>query len=315
MTKAATPKKPRKTAEAPAEAPVAPEGAAPDASLPEPVAPPAKYTWAVLGARIASPSEDDQRLYGVRRSVGELRDAGRQIGSDRVLTDGLRWLGQLVDFLHAEPNPGALVFGFHPGLVRVFHAELRSLRALVARRDGGVDAAASAQAGVAALVDDLAQSLRGRYVQRRAALLGAVANEPDLTAKVARLPDGRVAPEKLPAAVAALVTLVEDLSSRSDVVGERVRARGFSERDNVTLGDEALRLHEALALRNAPGGTAVDPKLLDAQDGVCLTLMAQLLDTFDGAAEVPGVPRLVPIATYGYFRRSAPASKPVPDAT
>ena len=267
----------------------------------------------VLGARIASPSEDDQRLYGVRRSTGELRDAGRQIGSDRVLTDGLRWLGQLVDFLHAEPNPGALVFGFHPGLVRVFHAELRSLRALVARRDGGVDAAASAQAGVAALVDDLAQSLRGRYVQRRAALLGAVANEPDLTAKVARLPDGRVAAEKLPAAVAALVTLVEDLSSRSDVVGERVRARGFSERDNVTLGDEALRLHEALALRNAPGGTAVDPKLLDAQDGVCLTLMAQLLDTFDGAAEVPGVPRLVPISTRRYFARNNPVSKTTPD--
>jgi hypothetical protein len=42
--------------------------------------------------------------------------------------------------------------------------------------------------------------------------------------------------------------------------------------------------------------------------------MAQLLDTFDGAAEVPGVPRLVPIATYGYFRRSAPAPKPAPDA-
>ena len=166
---------------------------------------------------------------------------------------------------------------------------------------------------MAALVDDLAQSLRGRYVQRRAALLGAVANEPDLTAKVARLPDGRVAPEKLPAAVAALVTLVEDLSSRSDVVGERVRARGFSERDNVTLGDEALRLHEALALRNAPGGTAVDPKLLDAQDGVCLTLMAQLLDTFDGAAEVPGVPRLVPIATRRYFARNNPVSKTTPD--
>jgi hypothetical protein len=75
-----------------------------------------------------------------------------------------------------------------------------------------------------------------------------VANEPELTARVARLPDGRVAPEKLPSAVAALVTLVEDLSSRSDLVGERVRARGFSERDNVTLAEDQ-RAHRDLTRR------------------------------------------------------------------
>jgi len=314
MTKAAAPKKSRKTADAaPADGTAPAEGLAPVEALAAPVAEapvesvPAKYTWATIGARVASPTEDDQRLFGVRRTVTELREAGRQIGSDRVLTDGLRWLGQLVDFLHDVPGATGLVFGFQPGLVRVLHAELRTLRALVAQRTSKAEAAEQYQAGVKALVDDLGQSLRGRYTQRRAALLGAVANEVDLTAKVSRLPDARVMADKLPGAVAALVSLIEDLSSRSDTVGERVRARGFSERDNGTLGDEAIRLHEALELRNAPQGASVDPKILDAQDGVCLTLMGHLLEMFDGAAEQPGVPRLVPIATRGYFGRSNPA--------
>ncbi len=312
MTKPAAPKKPRKTADAAASEPAPSTSVAAEPVVETPIEEvPAKYTWATLGARVASPTEDDQRLFGVRRTVTELREAGRQIGSDRVLTDGLRWLGQLVDFLHAEPNPSSLVFGFHPGVVRVLHAELRTLRALVAQRTAKTEAAGQYQAGAKALVDDLGQSLRGRYTQRRAALLGAVANDVELTAKVSRLPDARVAVDKLPGAVAALVTLIEDLSSRSDTVGERVRARGFSERDNVTLGDEAIRLHEALELRNAPQGALVDPKILDAQDGVCLTLMGHLLEMFDGAAEQPGVPRLVPIATARFFGRiSAPSDAP-----
>ncbi|MBL8602134.1 MAG: hypothetical protein JNK72_09425 [Myxococcales bacterium] len=265
----------------------------------------ARYSWALLAGRVAPATEEDLQLFSLRRPGDLLRLDGREVSSEKILSDGRVWLGLIVDFADLGNEAIARVFGFRLGLLRSFHTELSRLRMLVARREANRDGG-DAQTLAVGLANDFAVALRPRYAQRRAALIAAASNDTSALGRVLALPPAEVADDKLPGAVRDLVALISAFIDRGDAVGSRTRIRGFSPADAEALGRLADGLEDAIELRDRPDGMGpVEQRTLDTQDGVCLALMEQLFDLFEGASGATAVPKLVPNATRGWFNRRA----------
>ena len=78
--------------------------------------------------------------------------------------------------------------------------------------------------------------------------------------------------------------------------------------DELAQASERVRAADEASL-NRPAETALSQGELDYLDGMCLTLLGQLIRAFDsGHAIDPRIPRLPPIATRRVFQRNRRAA-------
>ena len=273
-------------------------------------------TWDGVGAALGAPTDVDRDMYAVDLDPDERLGLGRRITSAKILTDLLRWSGDIAAWLGRTPaaEVGKLV-GFSVGHVRVAFAEGLRLRSMLARFEGRAAAAEVEQGGADVGVDRAAKAVRQDYDVLYTALEHATKRNAVLRGMVTTAYSKAVTPRPLAAAVALLVPLAREALRGKDA---RVAARLAHEQVTLELvaalelGGKALEVAGAQSARAVGGVTERD---LDLQDGTCLTHMQWLYDFFGNLHDRdPSAPHLVANATRSFFgphargKASAPAS-------
>lgn len=270
------------------------------------------YGWAEVVRRAKPPTDSELALYSVQVAPDLLRIEGARISSDRILTDALRWSGQLIDFTTSAPaDLQREVRGFSLGLLRVFVAEGHRLYEMNQR----FQAAKSVRKAGARIDQAAATSSRKLAQAYRRQLVVTIKSAAQQDGAILRSVAEAQGALDLSAALHALVALTRTLTAAAaSLVGQRLILGG--------VDDAYLGTIETLATQAADNGTRITgPKKstpvsqgeLDVQDGICLALMDQLLLLFDAAHAInPKIPALIPIATRLYFGSRKSVAKPTP---
>jgi hypothetical protein len=277
---------------------------------------PARYTWEQLAAKIGDASEQEFEDFSVNVSTADLVKQGATVRSERILTDGLRWIGQIYQFWSKlKPAERAEFIGFSDARMRVLFARLRALKSAVARNA----AAPNHAAALAKAVREAEETYRrGQRSRRRlvSALVQAAQSDASLAAQVAAANQ----PASDAAQLAKTLRALADVA-RAATASRAVATHGQLQRDGVTDAwlDQLVALAAALEAAAGTGGKASEKPIpqseIDRLDGVCLLVLQDVRRVFAAAQEEdPRVPTLVPLATRSVFGMSSggPEEKPAP---
>jgi hypothetical protein len=268
----------------------------------------ARFNWPDVTRRIGAPSNDDIGLYAVRETPTDLVERGRQIRSEKILTDYLRWLGQIADDL-AHAGASKTIPGFSLGMLRVAASDGQRLRNVTQELETSSGSRAAEDASTSGDAKAQFELGLGRRDALRAALRVAAENAAGRD-KVAVAYGTAKNATKLKTALNALVAIARSWMKSGGNAAERLEAGGVTsallaetERLARTIQDTGDRASGARTT------SEVSQRDLDIQDGICLVHMEHLIEMFGVAyASNPTVPHLVPIATRSYFgHRSAKA--------
>jgi len=98
------------------------------------------HTWEALLAAVPAPTPEASALYALTTTPADLIEVGARIRSEKILTDLVRWGGQVAEFLpKATPAQRRLLLGYSDGFFRVTVHEGAKLRSMLASRTGKVD--------------------------------------------------------------------------------------------------------------------------------------------------------------------------------
>ena len=274
----------------------------------------ATTTWPDVLRRLGPPTADDLELYSITETPKQLAKRGREIRTSKVLTDLVRWLGQIADYTARTRSTSAIV-GFDLGMARVAAADGSKLQDMLATFDG----AARAQSATKSANTTSAESALDRGSEERdalaASLQAAFASNPAGRAETAAAyGTAKLAPD-LAAALGALEKIARREVDKKTVAGKRLVRGGVTA--DYLKGVTALAKEVADAGTRAKGARStgeVTQADLDTQDGRCLAQMEQWIPLFDAAhARDTRVPKLVPISTLSYFgKRATHAATPEP---
>lgn len=287
------------------------------AAEPSDIAPAPTHSWEDLVAAHGRPTAEDRELFGVTLPAAALVEVGAKIGSSRVLTDLLRFCGQIHD--DQERTGGArAVLGFSEEYYRVIIDDGAKLAQMFERRRRGARETGTAARAEEATLQRRTISLRQTYDQLHAALDHATRGEPALSTRVAACFTRAESPELLVPAAESLAKLANEVIGDGTSVLARRLAKGGITADKVEAFAAEAKGLTVLVNRGAGPrvGPAVTQRDLDLQDGICVAHMQALVDLFGAAREAdPSVPNLVPIAARSLFGRRTPGSAaPTPAA-
>lgn len=272
------------------------------------------YTWESVLAAVAPPTDEQRALYALGDAPAALVESGARIRSEKILTDLVRWCGQVAEFMpKASPAQKRLLLGYSDGFFRVTVHEGAKLRDMVASRTGGGD---DREAKRTAVIAAAGQAYRDGMDERdrlSTALEGLLQYDPELRERLA-LAVGRVDdPDGLARSLRALVKLTESLLAvPASVLAQQLVDGGVTAQE--LAGTQAVADNVEATAKAADGARAQAPVTqaeLDRQDGVCLAHMRRLMRLFNGAHDKdPTIPRLTAIATRSIFAppRKAPAA-------
>lgn len=280
--------------------------------------PAARYTWPDVLRRVGEPTREEIELFTPRRTAEEFARSGREIRSERIVTDVLRWAGTVLDFFDtASEAQKASVVGYHPGLLRVLVHKTHELNQLFQHQKeqaSSRDATLEHDRAHAASALDQAQKLRAQLL----AVLRSTARVAPTELSFEQLDAASGTASDHPSMASSLRRLADLASS----VLARKESRAARRLTTGGVRDEYLRRVRAIANELETAGartssarirTDVSQSTLDRLDGECLELMEDLRDLFDAAHAIdPTVPRLIPIATKRQFISHSKARKPSP---
>ncbi len=283
----------------------APIEAAKPAALAEPQAEPARYTWEQLAAKIAAPSEAEAKAFAVTVSTAELTKQGATVRSERILTDGRRWLGQIYPYWSKlTPVEKTDFIGFSDARLRVLFAQFVALKEAVAKNS----AAPSHAADFAKVVAQAeATYKRGQLVRARIvrALTQAALSDPSLKAQVDAANTAAQDAAQLAKTLRAVIDVARGAVAHT-LTGVQLTHDGLSPARLDELSKLVVELESAAGIGGKAGGKPVSQSEVDRLDGICLLAMQSVRSVFAAAQEEdPRVPTLVPLATRSVFGLSS----------
>ena len=286
------------------------------ADPPPPIASPT-VTWGDVATRLGAPTDAERAMYEARVSPDDRVAMGRRLASSKILTDLLRWMGDIAAWQSRTPEAARKkLVGYSDGHVRVAFAEGEALRALVDRYEAGEGAAAVTQGGADAHVASTATTVRHDYDALYNAVADATLGDARLRGKVEAAWSKATRPKPLAAAVKLLADVASEILGKK---GSPIAARLAHETVTPELVAGLVASAKALgvASERAAGpraAGAVTERDLDLQDGTCLAHMTWLYGFFGALhAKDPGAPHLVSIATRSFFvghAHAKPAAAP-----
>lgn len=274
------------------------------------------YTWESVIAVVPAPTSKQSALYAIQTDPADLIESGTRIRSGKILTDLVRWAGQVAEFLPKATKPQRkMLLGFSDGFFSVLVHEGVKLRDMVEARGGNVDDRETKRAG---LISAAAQSFAdGQDERDRLANALAGLSHIDSTVKerldmaVGRAGDA----EELSRSLHALVELARALrADPASLTAQQLDDGGVDDAElkSIDLLADEVKTNAAKA-EGARAQGVVTQADLDLQDGICLAHMDRLRKIFNGAHDRdPAVPHLVPIATRRIF---APVRKKKEEGT
>jgi hypothetical protein len=278
------------------------------------------YTWETLLAAVPAPTPEQTALYALTTPPADLIEAGAHIRTDKILTDLVRWGGQIAEFLpKATTAQRRRLLGFSEAFFRVTIHEGAKLRTMADSRSGKVD---DREAERLALISAAAKAYGDGMDERDrliTALEGLRQYDSTLQERIDRA-RGRVADAaSLERSIRALVKLAQTLLADSQsLLAQQLVDGGVTPQElaDVEAAGEAAKTTDAAASGARAQGPVTQAEL-DQQDGVCLAHMGRLLRIFENAHEKdPSIPHLIPIATRRIFspsrKRPAEPAEPTP---
>jgi hypothetical protein len=247
-------------------------------------------------------------------SDADLVDLGRQIASERIVTDDKRLYSMAYDvWNHATHAQKDNLRGFSQELLSLAVHHALELEALDAQHEGrGASNDVSRASRDAAAQSAFAAGLVRRD-QAAVVLRGVAGKDAALLAEV----DGAVGTagtgEALATGLEQLAALGKRfLSHKKGTLHARAKLMRLDEAYVTSLLDAAKAVRETTHQASArSGGKRVTQGALDKKDGEAMHLLETVIDAFEKAHDLdPTIPRLVPIATrrlLGKHTRKAPA--------
>ncbi|MEW5854784.1 MAG: hypothetical protein AB2A00_38765 [Myxococcota bacterium] len=270
----------------------------------------ATFTLQSVSALVGTATPEEIELFSVALTSAELVEMGRLISSGKILTDAIRWGGQVAQFC-AQATPEQLQqMGFSTAQLRVFWKDVVELDQRNRARRAGAEVVSDQREVDATAAEE--KVLQGR-AERRAlyAMLSNAAR--DNTAQAAVETAHGTAPDTdgLVASLKQLSALGLQWLSSGAVQGRRLAAsRVTAERFTAAA---ALANEVEAAARKASGAGVSGPVTqaqLDEQDGRVLSHMTALRSLFGATRQDdPNVPLLQPIASSSYFLKPKGGAK------
>ncbi len=271
------------------------------------------YTLPELGARLGKATDDEVQQYVEGYTKAELITEGVKVGTDRIDTDTARLYGKVADFYkHASKEQRAVIMGVSPNMLRVaVAAALRGSRLAEALGEAKNDHGAAREERLTHAETVKAAATAQRKLLRAGLRALAAGNNVWHTAIDSAIRTSDQA-STLSSSLEALINVGRRMLKRptggmkarledSGLTSARLDAAAQLAEDARAAGDAA----DALT-----GRGPVTQAELDYWDGINLTLLGNFIEVFEAAHEVdPTVPRLVPIALRGYFRRGRTGAK------
>jgi hypothetical protein len=269
----------------------------------ESVGPPAKYTWEALRKAVGEASPEEQKTFAEAASVAELVKEGATVRSERLLTDGRRWLGQLWPYWSKlSAREKSQVVGFSDGRLRVTLSHfLTLLRALQTINKAPNHAAEHAKT----VAEADARYRRGQWlrVQLVTALTESMRGNEAMLAALSAANTKATDAKQLARSLRNIVALAKSAIATESALAAQLRADGVTDE----YLDRLVAVADQLEVDAEGGGVAgerpVSQTEIDRLDGLCIAAMRRMLRVFRVHQKVdPRVPTLVPIATRSVFK-------------
>lgn len=257
------------------------------------------YTWDFVLALVPAPTPEAVARYTLKTPTAELVELGATIRTEKVLTDLVRWSGQVAEFLpKVTPAQRRLLLGFSDSFFSVLVYEGKKLREMLESRSGNKDAR---EAKRVAVLGAAAKSYSDGMDERERltnALVGVAEHDTGKLRERIDQAEGTVdSAEDLVRSLKALAALARTLlADPTTQVAQQLVDGGVTneELDAFEATAEAVK-STAAAAAGARAQGAVTQAELDEQDAVCLTHMGRLMRIFRTAhSKDPSVPHLVP---------------------
>lgn len=266
------------------------------------VGPPPKYTWEALRKHIGDPTDEERRIFAEPIAVAELVRDGASVRSERILTDGLRWLGLLwVYWSKLTPEEKQRVRGFSDGRLRVSLAHFLALRQALERNRAVASRAASHARAVAEAEE---RYRRGQWTRRQltVALGESFSGHPALAAALAAADAKAKDAKQLSKTLRDLVAIGRSALASDPVLAEALRADGVDDAYLSSIEQLSADLEVDAGDRGVAGEAPVSQSEIDRLDGLCLAAMRRMRRVFALHKKVdPRVPALAAIATRTVF--------------
>ena len=258
---------------------------------------PARYSWKQLAKKIQPASKQELEQFAINVPVASLVELGATVRSERILTDGLRWLGQIVAFWTKLDKEGREAFvGFSDQRLRVLSSMLLALKSAVERNSAApnleLDHAAAVSRADAAY--KRGQRLRALTVR---ALEQAASSEASLAPQIVEANTSAQSPVELIKTLRSLATLVKK-SLANESLRAQLEADGVHSGLVKRLTDIAAELKNGVDSNGAHGSKPVPQSEIDQLDGECLLTMKLVRAVFaEAKLSDPRVPTLTPLST------------------
>ena len=257
------------------------------------------YTWDFVLALVPAPTPEAVARYTLKTPTAELVELGATIRTEKVLTDLVRWSGQVAEFLpKVTPAQRRLLLGFSDSFFRVLVHEGKKLREMLESKSGNKDAR---EAKRVAVLGAAAKSYSDGMDERERltnALEGVAEHDTGKLRERIDQAEGTVeSAEDLVRSLKALAALARALlADPTTQVAQQLVDGGVTNEELDAFEATAEEVKStAAAAAGARAQGAVTQAELDEQDAVCLTHMGRLMRIFRTAhSKDPSVPHLVP---------------------
>ena len=257
------------------------------------------YTWDFVLALVPAPTPEAVARYTLKTPTAELVELGATIRTEKVLTDLVRWSGQVAEFLpKVTPAQRRLLLGFSDSFFSVLVYEGKKLREMLESRSGNKDAR---EAKRVAVLGAAAKSYSDGMDERERltnALVGVAEHDTGKLRERIDQAEGTVeSAEDLVRSLKALAALARALlADPTTQVAQQLVDGGVTNEELDAFEATAEEVKStAAAAAGARAQGAVTQAELDEQDAVCLTHMGRLMRIFRTAhSKDPSVPHLVP---------------------
>lgn len=258
---------------------------------------PARYSWTQLAKKIQPASKQELEQFAIKVPVASLVELGATVRSERILTDGLRWLGQIVLFWTKLDNEGREAFvGFSDQRLRVLYSRLLALKSAVERNSAAPDLEVDHVAAVSRADAAYKRGQRLRAITVRA-LEQAASSEASLAPQIVEANTSAQTPVELIKTLRSLATLVKK-SLANESIRAQLEADGVHSGLVKRLSDIAAEIERGADSKGAHGSKPVPQSEIDRLDGECLLTMKHVRAVFaEAKLSDPRVPTLTPLST------------------
>lgn len=272
---------------------------------------PAKRTWEELVKKAGKATDEEVELFTTTTPATELVRLGASVRSQRLLTDGRRWLGQIwIYWSKLSAKEKSEWIGFSDARFRAVLADFLALKHAYERNAAAPSRTADEARDVvnANALYERGQEVRNTLVE---SLKQASGGDRALRAAIEAANTTAQEPKRLAKTLNNLVDEARKAAARDAKLARRFEADQITAAKLDEIEKLAVEIDRSGDSGGARAGSPVPQSEIDRLDGVCIERMRGLRAVFNAKkASDRRVPALVPFATRSVFGLGSDSAEP-----